>query len=94
MFKEKIEQLSESDKKYILGQIEKLKECQNNPLAAQNCLWRIATNAELFSPQQLEPAGRLSPEQTRITLAFIRYFKSCNQKKLLGYICQLIRPLF
>ncbi|MGK7956959.1 MAG: hypothetical protein AB4063_17180 [Crocosphaera sp.] len=91
MFKEKIEQLSESDISYISGQIEKLKKHHNNSLATQDTLYRIATNAELFSPQQLSISRALSPEQTRITMDFIRYFNSRNQKSLLGYICQLFK---
>ncbi|MGK7955837.1 MAG: hypothetical protein AB4063_11360 [Crocosphaera sp.] len=93
MFKEKIEQLSESDISYISGQIEKLKEYRNNPLATQDTLYRIATNAELFSPQQLNISGGLSPEQTRITMDFIKYFKSRNQKSLLGYFCWIMNHL-
>ena len=94
MFEEKIEQLSESDIKYISQQIERLEnEYQNNPLATQDTLYRIATNAELFSHQQLASEGILTSQQTRITWAFIQYFKSRNQKSLLEYMCRLIKNL-
>ncbi len=91
MFEEKIEQLSESDIKYISEQIEKLNEYQNNPLVTQDTLYRIATNAELFPVNVIDTGGILTPEQTRITWSFIRYFKNRNRKSLLEYFCQIIK---
>ena len=94
MFKEKIEPLSESDIKYISNLIEKLEnEYRDNPLAIQDTLYRIATNAELFSYQQIDSEGSLTPQQTRMTWAFIRYFKSENQPSFLGSICWIINHL-
>lgn len=87
MFKQKINQLSDSDIRYISKLVEKLDtEYRDNPLATQDTLYRIATNAELF----LVEGRELNSEQTRTTWAFIRYFKNQNQKSLLRYICQLI----
>ncbi len=92
MFEEKIEQLSESDIHYISQQIERLEnEYQNNPLATQNTLYRIATNAELFPVNVIDTGGILTPEQTRITWSFIRYFKNRNRKSWLRYMCELVK---
>lgn len=91
MFYDKIKQLSESDKRYLKQQIKKLNEYNNNPLATQDTLYRIATNAELFPPNQLSLEAKLTPQQTRVTWAFIRYLKGLNQKNLLEYFCQIIK---
>ena len=71
MFYDKIKQLSESDKRYLKQQIKKLDEYKDSHLATQDTLWRIATNAELFSFDKLDTEGTLTSQQTRITWAFI-----------------------
>ncbi len=91
MFENKVKQLSESDIKYISKQIQRLNEYKNNSLVTKDCLWRIATNAELFLPNQLSPEGVLTSEQVQITWTFIRHFTNRNRKSLLGYICQLLK---
>ncbi|ACB54397.1 hypothetical protein cce_5051 [Crocosphaera subtropica ATCC 51142] len=91
MFEKKIEQLSKSDITYISKQINKLKEYKNNTEATHNCLWRIASNAELFSFDELDQKGILTSRQIEITWAFIRYFERRNQKSFLGYICRLVK---
>lgn len=93
MFENKIKQLSESDIKYISKQIQRLNEDKNNSLVTKDSLWRIATNAELFPPNQLSPKGNLTPEQRRTTWQFIRYFRGRNRKSLLGYVCEMIQFL-
>ncbi len=95
MFKEKIAQLSESDIRYISNLIQKLdNEYKDHLLATQDTLYRIATNAELVSYQELNSEGALTPQQTRKTWAFIRYFKGRNQKTLLRLICQIINSYY
>ena len=94
MFAQELSHLSESDINYVSQLIKKLEtEYKDNPLATQDTLYRIATNAELFSHQQLASEGALTSEKTRITWSFIQYFKSRNQKSLLGYMCRLIKNL-
>ena len=94
MFKEKIAQLSDSDIRYISNLVEKLdKKYKDNPLATQDTLYRIATNAELFSFQELDTEGALTSQQTRTTWAFIRYFKSHNQPSFFRHICWIMNHL-
>ena len=71
MFDRKINQLSESDKNYLYQQIEIL-ENKSQISLVKDCLWRIATNAELFP--DLQCTGQLSPKQIRTTWGFIYYF--------------------
>ncbi|MGB5594542.1 MAG: hypothetical protein WBM32_01885 [Crocosphaera sp.] len=81
MFKQNITNLSESDINYIFGLIEKLNnDYKNNLLATQDCLWRIASNAELLPFEELDTTGVLNPEQTHRTWEFIQEFKTfCDQ---------------
>ncbi len=91
MFTEKIEQLSESDIKYIEQQIEQLEnEYKNNPLATKNGMWRIASNAELFPPNELNSEGILTPEQRQKTWAFIQYFKNRDNPQMLLFISRIM----
>ena len=71
MFKNIINQLSESDKNYLFQQIEIL-ENKSQISLVKDCLWRIATNVKLFP--DLEFTGKLSPQQIRTTWGFIYYF--------------------
>ena len=91
MFKQKIEQLSESDVSYISGQIEKLEtKYKDKPLATKNAMWRIATNAELFPPNELDSEGILTPEQRQKTWAFIRFFKNRYNPQMLSFISRIM----
>ena len=71
MFKNIINQLSESDKNYLFQQIEIL-ENKSQISLVKDCLWQIATNVKLFP--DLEFTGNLSPQQIRTTWGFIYYF--------------------
>ena len=71
MFKNIINQLSESDKNYLFQQIEIL-ENKSQISLVKDCFWRIATNVKLFA--DLEFTGKLSPQQIRTTWGFIYYF--------------------
>ena len=95
MFRQQLSHLSESDINYISQLIKKLEnKYKDNPLATQDTLYRIATNAELFSVDVIAPGGVLNPEQTRTTWMFIRYFKNRNETSGLKYICRIITSSF
>lgn len=75
MFTQQLSHLSESDCTYISRLINKLEtEGTNNLSLAQDCLWRIASNAELFPFDELDSKGRLTDEQTLVVREFIREF--------------------
>lgn len=91
MFQNKIEQLSESDIKYIEQQINKLEnKYKNNALATNDAMFRIASNAELFPAKELDSEGILNPKQRQTTWAFIRYFKNRDNPQMLLYISRII----
>ncbi|MGK7897872.1 MAG: hypothetical protein AB4372_30705 [Xenococcus sp. (in: cyanobacteria)] len=91
MFNEKIEQLSESDISYISGQIKKLEtEYKDKPLATKNAMWRIASNAQLFPPNELDPGGILTAEQRQKTWAFIQFFKNRDNPQMLLFISRIM----
>lgn len=85
-----MQELSESDKLYIQQQIVQYNHYtqlsrQSRELKGEsyfairlNCLWRIASCAELFG-DKLDPSGRLINDQWNQTLAFIEQFQGGQQ---------------
>lgn len=83
MFNQNITNLSESDINYITRLIKKLNnDYKNNLLATQDCLWRIASNAELLPFEELDTTGVLNPEQTQKTWGFVQEFNTFFQQRL------------
>jgi hypothetical protein len=83
MFNQNITNLSESDINYITRLIKKLNnDYKNNLLATQDCLWRIASNAELLPFEEWDTTGVLNPEQTQKTWGFVQEFNTFFQQRL------------
>ncbi|MGK7947082.1 MAG: hypothetical protein AB4058_21700 [Microcystaceae cyanobacterium] len=72
MFESTFNQLSTSDISYIWKHI---KQIQKQPEFKLNSLWRIASNADLFSVEEFNSEGVLTSEQVQTTMQFIREFQ-------------------